>query len=340
MTQNTDIKALQQDYRSMLPLYDRLKDEVSFILNNKLDSTPVKYTLTSRTKTWKSFADKAQRKQLEKPFEEINDVVGLRIVCLFLSDIDTVSNMLRSSFEIVAEDNKINGYEASSFGYMSVHFIAKLGEDCSGPRYDDLKGRLFEIQLRTIAMDAWANISHYLDYKSEDDIPSDLKKDFYAISGLFYVADKHFEVFFRASEQSRKSANRDAEKENNINTREINLDTLSAYLEKRLPDRVRSNSKDISELIVELKTAGYKRISEIDYALNIAWDAFLKYENDYPPNSEPGTKYYDIGVIRGVFDLIDHNFREDKVSSRSKHQYAPYRKYIEHIKSHENTVVN
>ncbi|MBI4489516.1 MAG: hypothetical protein HY694_10565 [Deltaproteobacteria bacterium] len=50
----------------------------------------------------------------------------------------------------------------------------------------------FEIQIRTIAQDAWASISHYLDYKKESDIPAQLRRDFYALSGLFYVADRHF----------------------------------------------------------------------------------------------------------------------------------------------------
>ena len=49
----------------------------------------------------------------------------------------------------------------------------------------------FEIQVRTIAQDAWDSVSHYLDYKNNS-IRDELKRDFYALSGLFYVADTHF----------------------------------------------------------------------------------------------------------------------------------------------------
>jgi putative GTP pyrophosphokinase len=64
----------------------------------------------------------------------------------------------------------------------------------SGPRYDPLKHLRFEVQVRTIVMDAGAAVSHHLDYKGGTSVPSELRKDFYALSGLFYVADQHFEV--------------------------------------------------------------------------------------------------------------------------------------------------
>ena len=57
---------------------------------------------------------------------------------------------------------------------------------------DNNKKFLFEIQIRTITQDAWASISHYLDYKNEISIADELKKDFYALSGLFYIADTQF----------------------------------------------------------------------------------------------------------------------------------------------------
>jgi len=55
-------------------------------------------------------------------------------------------------------------------------------------------------------MHAWSIISHYLDYKTPNAVPSELKRDFNALSGLFYVADQHFEMFFKSSKASRKKA--------------------------------------------------------------------------------------------------------------------------------------
>jgi ppGpp synthetase/RelA/SpoT-type nucleotidyltranferase len=72
-----------------------------------------------------------------------------------------------------------------------------LPDNYTGPRYEDLKGLKAEIQIRTIAMDAWSNVSHYLEYKTPEAAPSSLRKDFYALSALFYLADTHFELFFQ-----------------------------------------------------------------------------------------------------------------------------------------------
>ena len=66
--------------------------------------------------------------------------------------------------------------------------VAIMRAEYSGPRYDNIAVLPFEIQVRTIAMDAWANVSHHLDYKSDKDVPAELRKDFYALSGLFYLA--------------------------------------------------------------------------------------------------------------------------------------------------------
>jgi len=95
--------------------------------------------------------------------------VGLRVVCLFLSDIERVAKVVKESFEVLEEDNKIEGREISSFGYMSFHFTVQMKRSFSGPRYDAIASIPFEIQVRTIAMDAWATTSHYLDYKSDVD---------------------------------------------------------------------------------------------------------------------------------------------------------------------------
>jgi putative GTP pyrophosphokinase len=165
-------------------------------------------------------------------------------VCLFISDISRTNDIVKKHFYIISEDNKIDQTE-SSFGYLSVHFIVKLKDNCSGPRYDPIIGLTFEIQVKTLAMDAWANISHYLDYKSELDIPKELKRDFYALSGLFYVADKHFEMFFKSRERN----TRRLEELEITPDQEINLDSLTVYLNKRLPDRDRSSPDGVSKMV-------------------------------------------------------------------------------------------
>ena len=98
---------------------------------------------------------------------------------LFLSDLPRLDKLIRDCFNVVSYENKVTDSDPSSFGYMSVHYVTTPDDSHSGPRYDELKGIPIEIQIRTVVMDAWANVSHHLDYKGESSIPKDLRKDFY-----------------------------------------------------------------------------------------------------------------------------------------------------------------
>ncbi len=72
--------------------------------------------MPSRIKDLDSFLDKLKRKESAKPFADIHDIVGLRVVCLFLSDIPRVGQVVRDSFKVLVEDDKIEGAEVSTLG--------------------------------------------------------------------------------------------------------------------------------------------------------------------------------------------------------------------------------
>ena len=308
-------------------IYKRLAEEVKFILEHELSKAGIKYhSIVSRVKKFNSFWDKAQEKQMENPFT-MTDIVGVRIVCLFLSDIRTVGEVVKASSDVISEDDKIEGQDAASFGYMSLHYDAILKKTYSGARYDQLAGLPFEIQIRTIAMDAWASASHYLDYKTEKDVPAELKRDFYALSGLFYVADQHFEMFFRSRQDVKERVSEDFASSSPNLDQAINLDNLKAYLAKRFPDRAEGTAAQHSDLIQELFSAGYTTIKQVDEVLNVGWDAFLQYERENPPGLHPEKKerFGRLGVVRITFDLWDDNFLAPRSAARGERmkKYRP-----------------
>lgn len=305
-----DIETITREFQGKAVVYSQLKEEALFILEQALNETDIKlHSITSRVKALDSFIGKVQRKQSDKPFEEIQDVVGLRVICLFISDIARIGAVIRKSFFVLSEDNKVEGTDISSFGYMSVHFVLMMKDEYKGPRYDSIAKTPFEIQVRTIAMDSWANVSHYLDYKSDVDVPKELRRDFYALSGLFYVADRHFEMFMESSRKSREKMVRAFGKDEPPLDQEINSDSLAAYLINEFPDRARSDAKSISDLIGELSDAGIKSISDIDRAKDAAWEAFLAWERDSPPHGEATSQFTDVGVVRGILDLTNENYQ-------------------------------
>jgi putative GTP pyrophosphokinase len=318
---DVDRTAVRSEFERREPLYKRLREEGLFILERGLAAAEIKYhSLLARIKTLDSLVDKVARKEAKFPFSEISDIVGLRVVCLFLSDIARVGEAIGKQFDVVSEDNKIEGAAVSSFGYMSVHFVVRIKKSHSGPRYDGLAELPFEIQVRTIAMDAWATISHYLQYKSDIDVPKELRRDFYALSGLFYVADSHFEMFFKARERTRLEITAGLEKVKPNLQQEINLDSLKAYLLSRFSDREHSADATVSDLVTELYSGGYKLLSQIDEAIGRGSKAFLEYERASPPADGP--QYTDVGVVRGLLAITDENFQKLRGDSAN---YAPYR---------------
>jgi len=196
---------------------------------------------------------------------------------------------------------------------MSHHMLVKLRPDYKGPHYEEMGDLVAEIQVRTVVMDAWAAISHYLDYKTEEAIPSSLRKDFFAMSGLFYVADKHFETFFKASEASRDNAQQQKASKN----QEVNLDTLTAFLSEQFPHRSDDTAEETSLLVGELYGAGVRTIGELKDIVSRANNALLAWEADDPPHEEiyddetgefqsRPTRYSRMGAIRLMLALTGH----------------------------------
>ncbi len=163
---------LRADYDSKIADFQFLIETVKFILQKEISRNKIKiHSFTHRIKTFDSFLDKIRRKNITKPFKEIHDLVGLRIVCLFLPDLEILRDIIRKEFDIFEEDNKVDNSELDIFGYMSLHYKAKLKVKSSSQGLNSIQETPFEIQVRTIAQDAWASISHYLDYKLEPDNP-------------------------------------------------------------------------------------------------------------------------------------------------------------------------
>ncbi len=192
-----------KEYDSKRKDYEIFAEQVDYLLHDIIIKQNIKiHSITYRIKEINSLLDKVRRKKVINPFEQIHDIVGFRIVCLFLSDLTEIGRIIKKEFNVFDEDDKIHGAELAIFGYMSLHLKARLKSPLNIQLNNDLNNTSFEIQVRTIAQDAWASISHYLDYKKESIVPKELKRDFHALSGLFYVADTHFS--FIRQEQSKQ----------------------------------------------------------------------------------------------------------------------------------------
>jgi ppGpp synthetase/RelA/SpoT-type nucleotidyltranferase len=180
---------LRQEYEGRLSDLENMKDRIVISLRQSIDHKKIPFdAVKGRIKEFDSFMEKIRRKDLQNPFQEINDIVGIRVICLYRDDIEKIKNVVRDTFEVISDDDKTDSKESDRFGYSGSHIIARLGNKQNASLPQSLRDLRFEIQIRTIAQHAWASISHHLFYKISDKTP----KDLHAISALFYVADSHF----------------------------------------------------------------------------------------------------------------------------------------------------
>jgi putative GTP pyrophosphokinase len=304
-----------------LRLYDSLVEEILFTVQDALREAGIKtHSVVARVKDRNSFLEKVTRKRYKDPFTEMPDIVGARVVCLFMEDLPKLKSLLRANFNVLLEEDKVESAPADSFGYMSVHYECELRPEHTGPRYDKLRGIKFEVQCRTLLMDAWANVSHHLEYKGEASIPEPLRRNFHALSGLFYVADQNFQALYDASTRADRAASSDSLGAPQGHSA-IDRSTVRALLRQLYADREESSLSSISEFVEEVIAAGYTDLNHLRTVLTRA-DALAKeHEDEYPPHGEPGNKFYDVGIARNALAVADPAYARSKYTSKNYQEY-------------------
>ena len=120
----------------------------------------------TRIKSAESMRQKLQRLAFpvtaESAMKNVFDAAGVRLVCPFIQDIDRTAELIRAipGVQIQTEKDYIRNPKPN--GYRSYHMILSMPLRFLG---NSPKTVWLEVQLRTIAMDCWANIEHQLKYK-------------------------------------------------------------------------------------------------------------------------------------------------------------------------------
>lgn len=310
----------------------RLCEEVEFALLDAVERAGIKtHSVSARVKDKSSYLEKIIRKGYENPLKEVEDIVGVRVVCLFMADLPRLKEIVHNVFTVLKEEDKVEGGATDSFGYMSIHYVCNLHSENSGPRYTGLESINFEVQCRTILMDAWANVSHYLAYKGEASIPEHLRKDFHALAGLFYVADKHFELFSHDSEGSTAAA-ANAVVQGETRKQQplpIDRDTMLALLTHKYPDRKAPTLEIGSEFAQEVTGAGYTTVEAVKADLDAADVAALAYERDNPPGNGQDQRFAAVGVARQALSIANPKYSAVRYGIAKQRRFEKYRSLVD-----------
>lgn len=160
-----------------------------------LDAVPimdVRYRVKAEDSANKKVAKSAGR---YRTYEDLHDMLGLRVITYLASGVDAVVAILRDNFEVDESRSvdKLATMDADRFGYLSYHLVLSLKTPRSeltewGP-YRDIR---FEVQVRSILQHAWAEIEHDLGYKYEPGIPAHLRRKFAILASTLESADDSF----------------------------------------------------------------------------------------------------------------------------------------------------
>ena len=147
---------------------------------------PVEH-IKSRIKSYDSIVKKLERKGYDltpdNVLRHVHDVVGLRIVCSFLSDVYDLINIIKSSHQFIVKNESDYIKNPKNSGYTSYHINILVPVHLEG-KTEYIEA---EIQIRTVAMDCWASLDHKLRYKLNS-ISDELE------NGMLQCADKMIEI--------------------------------------------------------------------------------------------------------------------------------------------------
>ncbi|MGB2841450.1 MAG: pentapeptide repeat-containing protein [Halobacteriota archaeon] len=178
-----EIDRLKLKYLEKTKLFEELKDVVIYKLQSEIKSnphTPIKY-FKARTKSFNSFCEKIDKEgitTIPEAFSSINDILGIRLICLYKTELQELCDWVEGNFEII--DKKLYLWDGIGnmkpspeelqktlkTGYTSIHYIVKTKES-QKREGRDLKELKFEIQNRTILEEAWGEFTHEV-YKDSD----------------------------------------------------------------------------------------------------------------------------------------------------------------------------
>ena len=187
---------LERTYEARRPAYEEalavLYREVRSLLETHGYTPTIKY----RVKRFKNYFGKL--KKVLKRSEDggsglITDLLGLRIICPFLEDLDIIEGLLTEHFQIVEMERKGEENSFREFSYDSVHLLLKL-KDGTLEEPAPHTGNVCEIQLRTILQDAWAEVEHELVYKSDIVLPNEsIKRKLASLNATLTLSDLIFQ---------------------------------------------------------------------------------------------------------------------------------------------------
>ena len=221
--------------------------------------------------------------------EKIGDLIGIRIICLRLSDIVNVEAYLKflveekilqfiqdpdykRSFVLPIDPGKgaPQDINLQYSGYSSIHYQIRLGENAdAGEAFKKIQ---IELQLRTILEEAWGEIDHKYRYRysrTGESLPEHIHSGFYNLSAYLQAAAMQAELLCREVEAYRASGllKSDGKNKLSIATEHGDEKTNGFADQLTVPPALKTVLEETSGFKVTDRTLAYimKRLNKLGY---------------------------------------------------------------------------
>lgn len=327
-------------FKELRPLYKKYCEILEKIFRNLIKGRSSEFIIQCRVKKISSFANKLfdPDKKYNNPFQEINDLCGVRIVLPNINEMNAVCEMIKDTFFIedieVNEDN-FKQTESTPFLDHAQTYIVQLIPNLN--IYERLELNIpneildfkAEIQIRTFVSHGWAVNQYKIFNQYEFNIPRPYQQELNRVKSLLAIEDNvlndlmekmlDYESSYAAymtPEKIRAEIERlmmvyDVDKENYI----------IGYRIAKLATTNNEIDKSISILSEIIKSEKYKKASDWERAL-ILRDLGISYHIKYKKNPQSseflrGQAYFKEAVQRNPFDSdswasLGGSFKEQK----------------------------
>lgn len=272
-------KKIIKQFHDNQDIYRSLKHDIEDIFTRIVDTNHFRISnMAIRIKSEDALMKKITYKNRYHDINEITDVVACRIITLFENDVDRIYECVKDNFEVIEynDKRKKNYDDRIDFGYNSLHLLIKFNnERCQLIEYSAYKDIIFELQIRTTLQHSWAEIEHGLGYKSQYEIPKDIRRRLTRLSASLELLDEEFVQIAKEVDEYNKGI---VHIEKVLKT-DINVNSLVQYVNtsprinailERLHTEFQFNFERDSELISQSRLIqrfhymGYTYINELD----------------------------------------------------------------------------
>ncbi|RAS29783.1 GTP pyrophosphokinase [Paraburkholderia bryophila] len=180
--------------RVLAPLAGRLGD----FLTDAIRDLPRIDRVSARAKSPDRFFAKATKlsgevRKYQRPFQQIQDQIGARVITFYLDDVAAVSSVIDKYFFPIEARDVLPDSE-SEFGYVGKHYILAVPDDVYPNEEAEAKlmPKFFELQIKTLFQHAWSEAGHDIAYKPVAALTSLQKRQLAFTAAQAWGADQMF----------------------------------------------------------------------------------------------------------------------------------------------------